>query len=50
MTRLRQGLGLVSGRRSAEVWVRMQAAYDLSQAMEKEGEIRVSRVFAADVA
>ena len=30
--------------RSADIWVRMQAAYDLAQAMEHEDEINVSRL------
>ena len=29
---------------TAEVWWRMQMAYDLAQARKKEGEIKVSRV------
>ena len=28
----------------AEVWLRMQASYDLARAMKREGEIKVDRV------
>jgi antitoxin HigA-1 len=29
--------------RTADTWLRMQAAYDLAQAMKRESEIRVER-------